>query len=44
MYVVESLTGGFLARFAGLGKARFFAQANRPCLIRNKAGKVINQY
>lgn len=41
MYRVETMTGCYLARFAGLGKARFFARANMPCQIRNKAGKLV---
>lgn len=41
MYRVETLAGGYLARFAGLGKARMFARVNMPCQIRNKAGKLV---
>lgn len=41
MYRVETMTGGYLARFAGIGKARDFARANHPARLVNKAGKVI---
>lgn len=44
MYRVETITGSYLARFVGIGKARDFARANRPARLVNKAGKVIQTF